>query len=316
MYDEPPDPEPNPCPMCEEELGYGKDCPHCAMAMESAKARAELATLRRTLGSRVRKLADQQVHADDNPANGVSPRFLMAAALLMELGGLKLPDELLDEARRSVTDEYGESVNEKADPERIERWTAMQFRAVAEGKSRFLPPDVLDRRGGSQLDMLWILHLLDGRHVVATEAEKRKRNDWSGGSGGPWGQSLREFIDDALRSRERGVGHWVEFALKYAKPPAGELKQGDKVSYVVGVEAYTAYVGYYVPSPYGGTGFGGAPFVVQLADGRRFFTNNNWAVGTVPEHMRKELRPNASFGLAEEADRMRRQLQNAQHATA
>lgn len=304
MYDEPPDPEPNPCPYCEEELGYGHDCAHCKTTSELGDAKAQLSDLKVRLASRVRLLADQPVHADGEPTNGVSPKFLMAAALLMDLGGLKLPDELLETARASILAEYGERVDNDADPARVERWSSMQFRATAECRSRFLPEDVLDRRGASHRDTLWILHLTDGRYVVATEAEKRMRSGgWSGGSGGPWNKTLREFIDDALRARERSVGHWVEYALNYAAPPAGELRQGQSISFVVGVEAYTAQVGYFKPSMYGGLGFGGAPFVVQLADGRRFFTNNNWSAGTVPEHMRRHLKSNATFAPGDEADR-------------
>lgn len=315
MYDEPPDPEPNPCPYCEEELGYGRDCAHCAMAAKLAETESALASLKLRIGSRVRALADQQVHADGEPANGVSPRFLMAAALLMELGDLKLPEDMLQTARRSVLGEYGEHIDAKKDPDRVERWTAMQYRATVDSANRPLPPDVLDRRGASHLDTLWILHLTDGRHVVASEAEKRMRGgEWTSGSGGPWNSTLREFIDKALQARERSVGHWVEYALKYASPPAGELRKGQRVSFVVGTEAYTAEVGYFVPSMYGGLGFGGAAFLVQLADGRRFFTNNNWSGGTVPEHMRRHLQSNATFAPAHEVEQMRRTL--AQPAAA
>lgn len=312
MYDQPPDPEPNPCPYCDAELGYGDNCEHCATVRKLDDAESALASLKLRIGHRARALADQEVHADGNPANGVSPRFMMAAATLLDLGGLKLPDDVIQLARHSVLGEYGEHVSTEKDAERIERWLAAQSRATVDGANRPLPPDVLDRRGASHLDTLWILHLADGRHVVATEAEKRaggRVGDWTGGSGGPWNSTLREFINKALESRERSVGHWVEFALKYASPPAGDLRQGQKVSYVVGIEAYTAYVGYYQPSPYGGTGFGGAPFIVQLADGRRFFTNNNWSNGTVPQHMRSELKSNATFGAVDEAEAQRRHLQ-------
>lgn len=306
MYDEPPDPEPNPCPFCEEELGCGEGCAHCEMASKAADVEGKLATLRRQIGSRVRVLADLPIYADGQRENGVNPQFLMAAGLLMELGELKLPDDLMERARRSLLSEYGEWLSTEKDPSLIERWAALQWEAHTENLGRVLPADVLDRRGASPKDSLWILHLMDGRYVVTTEAEKRSRNDWSGGSGGPWGATLREFIDSALKSREESVGHWVEFALKYASPPADLSKRGAKISYVVGHEAYTAYVGYTQPSMYGGLGFGGSPFLVRLADGREFFSNNNWSVGTVPEHLRRQLRSNAVFAPGAEAEERKR----------
>ena len=317
MYDEPPDPEPNPCPMCEAELGYGEGCAMCKMASELDDANSKLADLKMRLATRVRLLADTPIYAEGERANGIEPRFMMALSLLMDLGGLSMPDELLKQARASVLPEYGEYGGDaKHDPERIDRWAAMQWQAQSENLGRYLPSDLLDRRGASHRDTLWILHLTDGQHVVATEAEKRQRNDWSGGSGGPWTCTLREFIDDALQKRERSVGFWVEFALEYAAPPKGELKHGERISYVVGDEAYTAYVGYHRASPYGGTGFGGAPFLVRLADGRSFFTTNNWSRGTVPEHMRKQLRSNAVFAPGEEAEAERRKVITEEAAQA
>lgn len=307
MYDEPPDPEPNPCPYCEEELGYGKDCAHCEMVSKLGNTESELSDLKTRLASRARLLADQSIYAEGQRENGIDPRFLMAAGLLLDLGGLKLPDEQVTLARNTMLSEYGEYVSAEKDPERIERWAAMQWIARAENLASYLPADILDRRGASPRDTLWILHLLDGSHVVATEAEKRARSgEWSGGSGGPWGSTLREFIDSALRSAERGVGHWVEFALEYARVPADISQHGTKVSYVVGTEAFTAYVGYTQPSMYGGLGFGGSPFLVRLADGREFFTNNNWSRGVVPEHMRKQLKTNAVFAPGADAEARRR----------
>ncbi len=258
MYDEPPDPEPNPCPFCEDELGYGKDCAHCSAVEQLSKAQGELSGLKVRLGNRARLLADQPIYAEGKPENGIEPRFLMAAGLLLKLGGVALPDDMMQVAAKSLLGEYGEWVDPAKDPERIERWAAMQWRARAENLAHALPTDVLDRRGASQKDALWILHLLDGRHVVASEAEKLTRNDWSSGSGGPWGSTLREFIDSALKALERSVGHWVEFAMDYARPPSDLTKHNAKISFVVSHEAYTAYVGYTRPSPHGGNGFGGA----------------------------------------------------------
>ncbi len=307
MYDEPPDPQPNPCPYCEDELGYGKDCQHCETVSKLGETEGKLSNLKFRIASRARLLADQPIYAEGQRESSIDPRFLMAAGLLLDLGGLELPDELMTLARNTMLGEYGEHVSTEKDPERIERWTAMQWTARAESLASYLPADVLDRRVASPRDALWILHLLDGSHVVATEAEKRARSgEWSGGSGGPWGSTLREFIDSALRSCERGAGFWVEFALEYARVPTDISQHNAKVSYVVGIEAFTAYVGYTQPSMYGGLGFGGSPFLVRLADGREFFTNNNWSRGVVPEHMRKQLKSNAVFAPGAEAEARRR----------
>lgn len=50
----PPDPEPNPCPMCEGELGCMDDCELCKAVDMESKAKTALYRLKTTLAHRLR----------------------------------------------------------------------------------------------------------------------------------------------------------------------------------------------------------------------------------------------------------------------
>ena len=67
MYDEPPDPEPNPCPHCEAELGHGEGCDHCALASKLGSAESELSTLKHRLACRARWVAHTPFDALPSP---------------------------------------------------------------------------------------------------------------------------------------------------------------------------------------------------------------------------------------------------------
>ena len=139
-----------------------------------------------------------------------------------------------------------------------------------------------------------------------TQAERLRRRGPPGGST-QWGITLRETIEKALDSEARSAAFWLEFQREYLQPPKNlvpkedprRVRGGDqpKVSFVVGIEAYTAYVGKHKSEHWSsqGLGFGGAEFLVRLDDGREFFTDNNWSRGTVPPHLRKLLPSNAVF---------------------
>lgn len=305
MYDEPPDPEPNPCPYCEAELGCGDNCDHCALASKACSTEAELSTLKHKLACRVRWVAHTPFDALP------SPRALEAIALLLDLGGLNLPAHYVKNALASMTGEYGEYQPTKLqdhrhvpmDDELVARFMAMAYGSASQVGGTFTA-EVLDAKPATTGDQLWWGDDDEGVPRIFSTAEKRM----AGMAGSTqWGLTLRQAIEKALDQESRSAAHWLEFQREYLRPPKnlvpGEdprtVRGGDqpKVSYVVGIEAYTAYVGRHKSEHWSdqGLGFGGAEFTVRLDDGREFFTDNNWSRGKVPPHLRKLLRSNAVF---------------------
>lgn len=305
MYDEPPDPEPNPCPYCEAELGHGDGCDHCKMAERLFESERALGTLQHKLRCRARNLAWLPAGIE------YAPRRAEAIALLLDVAGLKLPADYLAQALAAMTGEYGEHpplgkgcgyVNDEHIVDRF-----MQF---AHGESLAAPAvftgEILDAKAATHGDQLWWSHDDQGVPRIFTEAEKRQGR--CGGAGSTqWGLTLRETIEKALDGEARSAEHWLEFFRDYLRPPKSlfppedprYVRGGDqpKVSFVVGTSAYTAYVGKHKSEHWSsqGLGFGGAEFTVRLADGREFFTDNNWSRGEVPPHLRKLLPSNAVF---------------------
>lgn len=311
MYDEPPDPEPITCPFCDAELGYGKDCEHCAMAEKLEKTECALSTLKHKLHCRARNLAWL--------AGGdvVAARRAEGVALLLELAGLPLPAEYLAQATAAMTSEYGEySPYRAGGPGQLghsvpDAEIAARFMQWAHGEALAASPatfcgEILSAKPATHADQLWWGDDANGVPRIFTQTEKRQGRGPQGGTT-QWGLTLRETIEKALDSEARGAAHWLEFQREYLRPPANlvppedprRVRGGDqpKVSFVVGTTAYTAYVGRHKSEHWGskGLGFGGAEFVVKLEDGREFFTDNNWNCGEVPPHLRKLLKPNAVF---------------------
>lgn len=305
MYDEPPDPEPNPCPYCEAELGCGEGCDHCAMAAKLSSTESELSTLKHRLACRVRWVAHTPFDALP------SPRSLEAIALLLDLGGLKLPEEYVKRAFASMTGEYGEYQPTKLqdhrhvpmDDELAERFMAMAYGSATAAGGTYRA-EVLDAKPATQSDQLWRGDDENGVPRIFTSAEKRT---CSRAGGTQWGLTLRQFIEKALQQEANGAAFWLEFFREYLQPPKDLVPKQDprcvrggdqpKVSYVVGIDAYTAYVGKHKSENWSnqGLGFGGSEFTVRLDDGREFFTDNNWSRGQVPPPLRKLLRSNAVF---------------------
>jgi hypothetical protein len=307
MYDDgPPDPEPNPCPYCEAELGYGEGCTHCAMAEKLAEVEGEHSTLKRRLACRARNLAwlPAGVEFQARRAEGI--------ALLLDLAGLKLPADYLAQARATMTGEYGEhlpygkqggSVQDAHIVDRFMEWAHAE--AVAASPALFTG-EILSARPATRADQLWWGDDAQGVPRIFTDAEKRLgRCGGSGSSQG--GLTLRETIERALDAEAKGAEFWLEFYREYLKPPASLVPPEDprfvrggdqpKVSFVVGTTAYTAYPGQHKSEHDNGRhlGFGGSEWTVRLADGREFFTDNNWHRGTVPPHLRKLMPSNAVF---------------------
>jgi hypothetical protein len=311
MYDEPPDPEPNPCPFCDAELGHGDGCDHCAMARKLGEAEGALSTLRHRLHCRARNLAWLPPTAD------VAARRAEGVALLLELAGLPLPPDYLAQARAAMVGEYGDSrpyrpggLHRLAEPvpdadivARFMEWAHAETLAASPAT---FTAEMLNAKPATHGDQLWWGDDANGVPRIYSQAEKLR--GVAGGAGTTqWGLTLRETIDKALDSEARGAAHWLEFYRDYLSPPASLIPPEDpryvrggeqpKVSFVVGIEAYTAYVGKHKDERWKsqGLGFGGAEFMVRLADGREFFTDNNWGCGEVPPHLRKLLRSNAVF---------------------
>ena len=309
MYDEPPDPEPIPCPFCEAELGYGEGCEHCAMARKLGETESKLSELRHKLHCRA-----SWICATD-PQAVLSPRFMEAVGLVLDLAGLPLPEEFRRQALAAMTGEYGESRPYEASKtgiglgsyvpaeELVQRFLARAHES-ATSASRPYFGEMLDAKPATHGDQLWWGDDENGVPRVWTGAEKRH-----GGRASctQWGITLRETIEKALDSEARSAAFWLEFQREYLQPPKNlvpkedprRVRGGDqpKVSFVVGIEAYTAYVGKHKSEHWSsqGLGFGGAEFLVRLDDGREFFTDNNWSRGTVPPHLRKLLPSNAVF---------------------
>lgn len=295
MYDEPPDPEdPPPCPLCEGMTGSTEDCEHCTLVRRHAELESKFGTLKRVVLNAAVTLANAPIYRNGDPAQGISDRHRAATLLLLHWCGLKLSDDDYREAFATAVGEFEWLGYPR--PVEVEHALA-NFResTTPRAAAGVFPDDVLDLRGRDEKDMLWLLLGLDGSYFVATDAEKMASNGgWTGGQSCPWSNSLRESIASWIHALEGQAAFWCEFLIGYLRPPL-ELEQGAKVSYVVGEKAYTAYVGTYQSSPYGGTGFGGAPFHVVLDDGRNFFTNNNWSRGTVPPALRSLIPSNAHF---------------------
>lgn len=298
MYDDPPDPpEPPPCPFCEAEIGSGNDCEHCQLVQEHGKLESAHRSLQHNVRMAARTLADTPIFVDGDRALGVSDRFTAAMTLVLKHGGLPVDDDRFRLAFAAVVPEYGWMFSSRHDPSDAE--VAAAFFAACDGHAAarpeaVLPEGVLDRKPASVKDGLWFLSAPDGTHFVATDAEKLSGQfPWTGGRGG-WDSTLREDINAWFDSLEGTMRFWLKVYRDYRQPPA-DLVMGNSATYVVGDQAYTAHVGKFTPRPYGGLGFGGAGYHVRLADGREFFTNNNWSRGTVPPKLRELLAPNAEF---------------------
>ena len=123
MYDEPPDPQPNPCPFCEDELGYGENCDHCKLAAKLSDTENSLSKLRHQLHCRARNLAWLP------PGPEVAARRAEGIALLLDMAGLKMPAEYLAQAKAAMVGEYGEHV----------RWASPKAAAIAGPRIRPLP---------------------------------------------------------------------------------------------------------------------------------------------------------------------------------
>lgn len=290
MFDEPPDPQPNPCPFCEEELGTNAQCEHCRLAAASEKSDAEHSRLKHLLGCRARVLVDMPFgEFDASP----SPRHMEAVAMILELAGLPLPAEYVQHARARVCGEYGEHAPFKTtDAELVDRFMRWASQADREQRRRgTFSAEMLDTVPQTVADQLWVGETKDGRPCVFSHAEKLQGLRRPGTA--KWGSSLRETIDMALERQAKSAHFWLEFYRDYLTAPRGEIKDGTRFSYVVGDEAYTAHVGDF--SEHRHRGFGGAHFTVRLTDGRTFFTNDNWGRGTVPPDLRDLLRANALF---------------------
>lgn len=308
MYDEPPDPEPNPCPFCEEDLGSNSDCEHCRTANAKSEAEGKLSNLKHLLGCRARWLCMT------DPTGVLSPRFMESIGLLLDLAGLPLPDEFRKQARAAMTGEYGEhrpiektedirGLRDVPDDVLVARFMAMAH-VAGNAATRPYFGEVLDAKPATQGDQMWWGDDENGVPRFWAAAEKRQ-----GGRAAStqYGNTLRQSIERALEQEARRAAFWLEFQREYLQPPANlvppndprRVRGGDqpKVSFVVGIEAYTAYPGRHKSEHWDsqGLGFGGADFTVKLADGREFFTDNNWSRGTVPPHLRKLLPSNAVF---------------------
>lgn len=311
MYDEPPDPEPNPCPFCDAELGHGEGCEHCAMAAKLSKVEGELSTLRHKLHCRARKLAWLP------PGPEYAARRAEGVAVLLELAGLPLPLDYLAQARAAMVGEYGDSAPYRAGgPGQLGHHVpdgdiVARFMEHAHGETLASSPpvftgEILSAKPATRADQLWWGDDDQGVPRIFTEAEKLNGRS-NGGGCTQWGLTLRETIEKALDHEARCAEFWLEFQRDYLTPPRDlvpnhdprSVRGGDqpKVSFVVGIEAYTAYVGRHKSEHWStqGLGFGGSEFTVRLEDGREFFTDNNWSRGTVPPHLRKLLKSNAVF---------------------
>jgi len=318
MYDEPPDPEPSPCPYCETELGYGEGCDHCKLAAKLGETESAFSALRHKLHCRARNLAWVPLGAD------YAGRRAEGVALLLDVAGLKLPPEYLAHAMATMTGEHGEYAPYAAGgPGELGHTVpddaiVARFMDFAKAEAMATSPavftgEVLSAKPATMADQLWWGDDENGAPRLFTEAEKRLGRMTRGGST-QWGLTLRETIEKALDSEARSAAHWMEFFAHYLQPPKNLIPKDDpryvrggdqpKVSFVVGIEAYTAYVGKHKSEHWSsqGLGFGGAEFVVRLEDGREFFTDNNWSAGQVPPHLRRLLRSNAVFVKKTRAD--------------
>ena len=311
MFDEPSDPEPNPCPFCEGELGTNDGCDHCKMANARAEAESNLNDLRHKLHCRARNLAWLPAGPE------YAARRAEGVALLLELSGLPLPRDFMAQARAAMVGEYGEHAPYRAggpgelghnvpDADIVARFMEHAHAETLASSPAVFTGEILSAKPATHADQLWWTHDDQGLPRIVTQAERLRGRASRGGST-QWGLTLRETIESALEAEARGAAHWLEFQAEYLRPPRDLTPKEDprfvrggdqpKVSFVVGIEAYTAYVGKHKGEGWSNQhlGFGGEEFTVRLADGREFFTDNNWSRGQVPPHLRKLLKSNAVF---------------------
>lgn len=106
VWGDPPDPEPNPCDLCNAELGSTADCKLCQEFDRANNAEHELSRLKMTLAHRLRILRSRDVYENRKKENGVSVQLLMAIDLLCGIKGVLYPHEsdpaMLAEAERAL----------------------------------------------------------------------------------------------------------------------------------------------------------------------------------------------------------------------
>lgn len=85
--------EPNPCELCDEEMGSTADCNLCREFNRADRAEYELYRLRSTLAHRLRILRTRDIYKGGNPKNGVSVELIMAMNLLLGIKGVLYPHE-------------------------------------------------------------------------------------------------------------------------------------------------------------------------------------------------------------------------------
>lgn len=106
VWGDPPDPEPDPCELCGEEIGYTKDCRLCTEFVRAETAENELSSLRTTLAHRLRILKSRPFYEDAKKENGVGLEFLMGVTLVSSIKGVLYPHEnhpdLVEEAERTL----------------------------------------------------------------------------------------------------------------------------------------------------------------------------------------------------------------------
>lgn len=98
--------EPNPCNLCDEEMGSTSDCRLCQEFNRANKAEYELSRFQTTLAHRLRILRSRDVYEGRQKENGISVQFLMAVNLLCGIKGILYPHEsepaMLAEAERAL----------------------------------------------------------------------------------------------------------------------------------------------------------------------------------------------------------------------
>lgn len=220
MYDDgPPDPEPNPCPYGddEHELGFGDGCQHCTQATRLARAEQDLGVLKHRLASRARQLANLP-NGVANPA-GAAARIFEGVAVILELAGLKVPDEFLRQAHATMVGEYGDSAPYGVtDEEIVANFMAWAHAGAACARGDRFTAEILEARALTYGDMIWFGDAADGTRRVISNAERLQGR--RGGVSAGWGATLREAIQHGLDSEAFRAEHWCEFFGEYLRPPA------------------------------------------------------------------------------------------------